>query len=329
MTNPGGMPGKINQAGIAGLSKGVQPMGLKAVIDSIDGLPEPVAELYVQSGDKFVLDIDDVDSHPTVSGLSNTVKAVRTEKKDLEKNFQELQAKIAGIDLDKIKDVDLDDYANQVAELKKLRDEKEQQQIQKLKDEKNWEKLEQQLTGEHTKKIESLNQSYSEQLEMLKQQLNETATKKDEEINSVMSALKENLKDKELTSELAKAKGNIPILMPHISPFVEVQKTEDGKFQAVVVDQNKNPRINNLGEPMTIAELVNEFKAKPEFSGEGLFAVEKKPGGSSSSGNRDTSSSEHNPFRKDTFNLTEQALLKRKDPQSYERLKAAAAAGED
>lgn len=300
-------------------------MGLKAVINSLDGLSEEIQALYEKSGDSYVLSVDDVTTHPTVLGLSNSVKAVRTEKKTIEKQLEDLQKKISGVDLDRVKDIDLENYEDQLAELNRLKQKEEEQQTQKLKDEKEWEKLERQLAEQHSQKVKAVENQYTSKLEEMQKSIENLSKEKETELGSMYNTLKSNLKDKELTAELAKANGNIPVLMPHISPYVEVEKSDNGDYRAIVVDKEGTPRINNTGQPMTIGELVSEFKGKPEFQGDGLFKIDTKPGGSGSEGNRGVDDKTNNPFAKDSWNLTQQAKLRKSDPQKYETLKKAAA----
>jgi hypothetical protein len=296
-------------------------MALKAVIKTIDGLSDEIAGLYEKDGDVFVLSLDGLESHPKAQGLSNSVKAIRTEKKTLEKQLEELQTKFSGIDVEKIKDIDLDEYEKQLAELGRLKQEQEKQQKQKLKDEAAWEKLEQQLTSKQQEQIESLEKKYTTQIDQFKK---ESQAKEEK----MLTSLKQNLKDKELTKALAKAGGNIPILTPHIAPFVDIRETDSGLYNVVVIDADGNPRKDDSGQLLGIEALVGEFKEKPEFQGDGLFKVDQQTGGSGSAGNRGQNDSQNNPFAKDSFNLTQQALLKKADPQKYDRLKKAAA-GED
>jgi hypothetical protein len=173
----------------------------------------------------------------------------------------------------------------------------------------------------HEDKIKGLEEKYTKEIEDLK-----TSAQKDKE--KLSGALVSNLKERELTEALAKANGNIPVLKPHIAPHIDVREMEDGSFKAVVIDSEGNPRKDDSGKFLSIESLVGEFKERPEFQGDGLFKVDQKPGGTGSEGNRGTDSGEKNPFAKDSFNLTQQALLKKTDPQKYERLKASAA-GED
>lgn len=297
---------------------------LKAVIKSLDGLSDDVAKLYKKSGDSFVLDITGVETHPEVMTLSKTMKTVRTESKEFEKKFKALQDKVAGLDIDKLKDVNLDEYNKSIAELQALKLERNKREQQKLKDGKEWEKLEKQLKDQHKTDLDGLAASYSSEKTALLKQIEENTTTSSKANADMLSTLKVHLKDKEITARLAKEKGNIPILMPHISPFVDVRANESGDYSAIVVDEERNPRFNNLGKPLSIKELVLEFKEKPEFAGEGIFQKDKESGGSGSGGNLGGKFNGKNPFAKDSINRTEQAIMKTEQPELYEKLKAAA-----
>lgn len=70
-----------------------------------------------------------------------------------------------------------------------------------------------------------------------------------------------------LTTAISDADGYPIALEHHLRPFVKVEKNGKGKYEAVVVDENGNRRIKGGdGSPMTIKDLVAEFKAKPEYA---------------------------------------------------------------
>jgi hypothetical protein len=55
------------------------------------------------------------------------------------------------------------------------------------------------------------------------------------------------------------------VLLPHILPFIKVTEQDDD-FTAQVVDAKGNPRIaDGQATPMTIAQLVEQFKADEAF----------------------------------------------------------------
>ena len=64
---------------------------LKAIVDSLDGIPEPLQELYVLKGDKYFLDADGVED---VSGLKNALNSEKEERR----KAKEALAAFEGID---------------------------------------------------------------------------------------------------------------------------------------------------------------------------------------------------------------------------------------
>lgn len=70
-------------------------MPLKTVIETTDGLDEAVAQLYVQTENGFVLDVEGIDDHPDVKGLKGAYAATK-QKVDASKQTQaQLEAQIA------------------------------------------------------------------------------------------------------------------------------------------------------------------------------------------------------------------------------------------
>ena len=301
-------------------------MKLKAVIGTLEGLSESIAALYKKEGDNFILDLDGVDDHPSVQNLSKTVKTIRTEKNEFEKQLKSLQDKVAGLDIDNLKGIDPDEYKRSNAELVALKLEQENRNIQKLKDEKNWEKLELQLKDQQTKDLAAIVAAHSSEKDSLLKQMESISGETTKNLSGMQASLKKHLKDKELTQELARAKGNITILTPHISPFIDVRPNSAGEYEAIVIGADSNQRFNNAGKPMSIEELILEFKEKPEFKGEGVFEVQKQSGGSGSDGFRGDGSAVKNPYSKEHWNVTEQGKLFAKDKVVHDQMKAAAAA---
>lgn len=55
-------------------------MGIKALLESVDDLPDGMKDFYKEDGDKFVLDIDDIDSHPKVRGVITANRENKTKR---------------------------------------------------------------------------------------------------------------------------------------------------------------------------------------------------------------------------------------------------------
>lgn len=113
----------------------------------------------------------------------------------------------------------------------------------KAKAEGNFETLKQQLIQQHTTEREKLT----------------GRTKK------VEGKLYDVLAKREAEAAITAAGGNPRVLLPHILPFIKVTEQDDD-FSAQVVDAKGNARIaDGQATPMTIAQLVEQFKADETF----------------------------------------------------------------
>jgi hypothetical protein len=118
-------------------------------------------------------------------------------------------------------------------------------------------------------------------IEAIKSQFNkQLATelaKKDGELNTMRGSLEKYMIKSAAATALATAgtveKGS-DLLMPLIQKAVKVVKNDAGEYDVSVVDDDNNVRLNNKGEPMTIADLVTEMKTTYPIA----FKSEMKPG---------------------------------------------------
>ncbi len=81
-------------------------------------------------------------------------------------------------------------------------------------------------------------------------------------------SLEKYLVDAALTQAITSgtAPGVPELLLPHMKQHIKVVE-KDGEFSAVVVDAQGNPRIANAkGEPMTLPNLVDEFRQNEIFA---------------------------------------------------------------
>lgn len=144
------------------------------------------------------------------------------------------------------------------------------------------------------------------------------------ERDALKSQLEDVLVNNSIMSAISHAKGNHDLLMPHVRDHVKLFD-EDGQQVARVIDKTGNPRIAGAkGDFMTIEGLLEEFKESETFAPcfEGSRATGSGAGGGSGGG-----AAKNNPFSKESLNLTEQARLKREDPDKAARLEAAAKQG--
>lgn len=80
-------------------------MAIKATLtaDEFKAIDAPLQPLYKPSGDIFVLDAD-IESHPSVSGLKNTVKATREEADKFKREAAEFKTRFGDLDPEKARE---------------------------------------------------------------------------------------------------------------------------------------------------------------------------------------------------------------------------------
>lgn len=99
--------------------------------------------------------------------------------------------------------------------------------------------------------------------------------------------------------------GNPDVLLPHVLGNTKFDIVDD-KPVVSVIDQSGNPRIgDSSGGPMTLTQLVAEYKAKDSFAP--LFDASGRSGGGTNKGN--TASSTPAGKKKSEMNLNERAAF--------------------
>lgn len=209
-------------------------MALKAIVESLDSLPEGIREHYTEQDGKFVLGVEAVNGYALedVSGLKSAFSKEMEARKTLEK--------VAS----KWKDLDPDKAREALAkwdEFSTIDPKKEADKIAQAK----VDAIVKQLNEKHAAEIgaaEDVKKRYYAQLE------------------SVM-------RDSAIKDAIAEAKGNPKVLLPHIRAATRMKETENG-FAVEVIGQDGTPRISPASgstAPMTIKELVAEFRQDPDF----------------------------------------------------------------
>lgn len=203
-------------------------MALKAVLDSLDGVDESVAQFYEQGDDgKFRLALDGVESHPAVLGLVENRNKVLDERKKLADQLKRLEG------------IDPDEYT----ELKKQFAEQEQR---KLEQKGEWEKLREQMQKKHEEDVAKLNAQRE----------------------NVMQKLRKVLVDNEATKVITSEdfKGNPTLLLPHIRDRVRVDESGDDFNVIVLQADGQTPLIADAsGSPASIKDLISEMREDPSF----------------------------------------------------------------
>lgn len=91
---------------------------------------------------------------------------------------------------------------------------------------------------------------------------------KEAEASDYRKQLEEHLVSSAATAAIAKHKGVIPLLLPHVLSQVRVEKNAAGKFVAKVVAADGTPRISlkqGSSENMSIDELVESMRGSDTF----------------------------------------------------------------
>jgi hypothetical protein len=85
-------------------------------------------------------------------------------------------------------------------------------------------------------------------------------------VKKLEGKLFDTLAKRETEAEIVAAGGNPKMLLPHLLPHVQVTE-QDEEFGVQVVDAKGKPRIaDGQGTPMSIKQLVEQFKGDPVFA---------------------------------------------------------------
>ncbi len=225
--------------------------GQSTIVDTLDKVPEQFKAMYAEEekeGEKtgkFTLkQAGDVKGAvEAILGLNTALKAARTEAK----------SKAPAVDLSLLKD-----YGASVEEIAagfKTKVDELQQQVASTADAKvNLEKIKQDLAAGHAKELNA----EQREKEALKTQLYDL------------------LVDTTAQSKLSGRAIDPDLVMPHLRKHVK-PVAEDGKFQVFIVDDAGDRRYSaTTGQPMTIAEKVDEMESSDKYAP--LFKSKVKSG---------------------------------------------------
>jgi len=106
-----------------------------------------------------------------------------------------------------------------------------------------------------------------------------------EQANGQVESLKGELvgliRENTARAALEQAGANVKLLLPHVLSRVQVVQ-EDGRHQAVVLNDEGAPRLNDKGQNMSISELVAEMAESEEFLA--AFPAKTQKGGGAANG---------------------------------------------
>lgn len=162
-------------------------------------------------------------------------------------------------------------------------------------------------TGNKDADIEALRKAHKEQVSALNKQ---TKTLQDKLLQRDFDA--------KLQQEISAAGGVVELLLPAMKNRTKAVVGEDGEVKIEVFAPNSNIMLNKSGENATLVDLVEEFKQSP------VFAVAFKGNGSKGAGFNESRSVETsgivNPFKKETFSLSEQSKIFKENSELAKQL---------
>ncbi len=222
-------------------------MGLKALLEKIDDLPEDIRSLYSESkaGDKtvYILDVEDIDNHPKVRGVITANNENKRKRDEYKAKVDDLEARVSALP----EDFDADEWAR----LKAGEAGKPDEAIQALKD-------------QHARAVETLKAKHAKDLADKDALIGERDGYIDRTL--IDGGLKDALLDVGVNPELldgalASLRGN-----------VKVQKADDGSRSAIVE--------TDLGD-VPVTDFVKEWAGS---KGKAYLGKPSGPGGEGNNG---------------------------------------------
>jgi hypothetical protein len=269
-------------------------MPLKVVLDSLDGIDESIQPLYVEKDGKFILDLDGVDNHPSVTALRNGHTNSKRERDQARQELNTLKQKLAGYP----EDFDPDEY-------QRLRTEDEAR-----RNDPNNRDVRSQIEAA----TNAVKQQYEGKLANQKRQLDGEVKTRDDKIAGLTGTIRKVLIDEALTKSLAE-NGVDAKLMKGAKALIasQIEVVEDnGEFVARMK--------SDFG-----GDEVGKYVASWVQTDEGKAYVTPASGGDAKGNNRTRQGTgEVNPYAKGSWNKTQQGLLLNKDRGKAERLAKAA-----
>lgn len=234
-------------------------MALAAILAAIDGLPEAIKGEYRPASDsevqtnpalkgKYLLDVTPADGFRlgNVDGLNTSVQTLTTAK-------QQLEGKLA-----KFGDLNPDDVTAKLTRLGELEAIDPAKEADKLV----------------TAKVDAVKRDMTTQFDTERTDLNG-------KVGKYRGALDNVLRKGAAIEQISAAGGSVEALLPHVLNNLKFVESDDGKFNVQVVDGDGNTRVGDAaGNPMTVAQLVGEFKSKDAFAP--LFSASGQSGGGAS-----------------------------------------------
>lgn len=266
-------------------------MGLKAALETLEGVDEGVRDFYTQAEDgNYYLDVDGVDSLPQVQGLAATLRKF----KEVEPSAHGLAEKLERLD-------ELESFGALDLSADEVRD-----RLQKL------EELEASGDDAVAERIESLRQTYDKREAALKEKQRKELEKREAENEELSTFVRQLTVDNALDRALDKVE-----VIPSTKDAVKALLKERGPRVIKEDEGYKGIFETDLGE-IGIEDYVEAWakrdEAAPFMPASGNKGSGAKSGGTGGTGGR------ANPFNPETRNVTEQMRLAKNNPRLAKQL---------
>lgn len=267
---------------------------MKVKLHKLDAEGKPALD---DAGSPVMIEVDE----EILSGNyfpASVVKELRDENAQRRIKMREFEQKVTDYET-KFQDVDLE-------EIKALKLKQKELETKKLMDQGEFDKLKGQMVDEHRRELDA-------------------ATKREQALLAEKANIESELATTIINNAIAFEGNqaeclNLKLLTLLLNNESKIETLDNGIKRIVMLDADGNKRINGkTGELFTIKDRLAEMKTNPEFAM--LFKGGKYGTGSHNDNNGDSGS---NPWKKETFNLTEQGKILRSDPEKARRLAAAA-----
>lgn len=260
-------------------------MSLKAILDTLDGLPDGMAEHYTEIADgtnagKFRLDVTSVGglTLEDTTGLKTSLQEARGERDRLKerlKGLGDLDATAVRAKLERLTELESIDPTK---EADKLAEQKAKARIE-------------QMAEHHRHEIEA----------------------KDRVIRKIV------IQDA-ATQAIAKANGNPRALLPHVTSSLDMEMGDDGSVRVYVKDDKGNRRIRDgSGADMGIDDFVAELRSSEDF-GFAFKASGHSGGGSTGSDGQSPTQKGDKPKRSEMNFREKGAFIREHGREAFERL---------
>ena len=233
-------------------------MGLKAMLENLDGLSDEIKKEYTEKDGKFVLDVTKVDGLglENVDGLKSTVEKLRASEKTLQSEAKVADDALKAVQVSHKEFVTKYDGIDAVAA---------KEALDKIDDIKNWD-------GETKVKeavqvaLQQAGQKAQAKLDEVVSQNTTKTTELEKNLTDSQSQLQEAIVTSKIVEAISEEKGNVAVLMPHVRNQVVMVKDSHGTWKPEVQNKDGNPRVNGNGTDLTIVQLVQEMKAADTFA---------------------------------------------------------------